>query len=207
MSYSSPSLRTASAAQNAAEDALLFALAQRTAAEIETHGTLSRQRLHQLVTDQFGADGRHGFCSNRDSFDALEAAQVLFLRDSSSSPLGLSDPQAILKALITLERSLPTQTYRSEDQIDFQQFSTPVALAWLAALAARIEPGDVVLEPSAGTGMLTPLAARAGAVLHLNELAPRRAALLANITGQIITDYDGALIDECLPGWYDRAWC
>lgn len=41
----------------------------------------------------------------------------------------------------------------------------------VAVLAASIEPGDLVLEPSAGTGMLDIHAEVAGAGLFLNELA------------------------------------
>lgn len=48
--------------------------------------------------------------------------------------------------------------------------------------AARVRPGDVVLEPSAGTGMLAVLAecalgSKAAGALHLNELAAVRAGL------------------------------
>jgi hypothetical protein len=67
---------------------------------------------------------------------------------------------------------LPTQSYRSERQVDLQQFSTPLHLAWLAAHAARITDADTVLEPSAGTGMLAVHARQLGAQLILNERDP-----------------------------------
>nr|WP_298668162.1 strawberry notch family protein [uncultured Sphingomonas sp.] len=169
------------------------------AAALAQAGTLSRQFLARTMREVFGTDDASGAWSMRDAYDALEAAQVLFLRDSDCSPLKHGDPVAVLRALTDLEQSLPTQTYRSEHQVDFQQFSTPVALAWLAALCARTTADDVVLEPSAGTGMLTVLATRAGAVLHLNERDPARAALLAKVTGQHVTNYDGAGIDDWLP--------
>jgi len=162
-------------------------------------GTLSRQFLTRTMREAFRADDASGAWSMRDAYDALEAAQVLFLRDSDASPLKRKEPVAILRALTDLEQSLPTQTYRSEHQVEFQQFSTPVALAWLTALAAGATAEDVVLEPSAGTGMLTVLAARAGAVIHLNERDPCRAALLAKVAGQHVTTYDGAGIDDWLP--------
>ena len=47
--------------------------------------------------------------------------------------------------------------------------------------------------------MLTALAARTGAVLHLNERDSCRAALLAKVAGQPVTTYDGAAIDDWLP--------
>ena len=42
---------------------------------------------------------------------------------------GHAEDTLVLRALTDLEQGLPTQTYRSEHQVDFQQFSTPVALA------------------------------------------------------------------------------
>jgi hypothetical protein len=175
-----------------------FAVAQRLADRLILGGALTRQHLTATMTDAFGATDHAGAWSMRDAYDALEAAQVLALKRASGSPLDLADPAEILAALKALETRLPTQTYRSERQVDFQQFSTPVSLAWLAALAARIKGDDIVLEPSAGTGMLLPDALRKGAVLHLNERDPQRAALLAAITGQHVTSYDGALINDSL---------
>ncbi|SNS69065.1 C-terminal domain on Strawberry notch homologue [Sphingomonas laterariae] len=183
------------------KDANLHAVAVAVADLIERGGSISRQKLTRLMEDAFGKQNRFGTWSMRDAYDSLEAGQVLFLRGSQSSPLGLPEPEAVLADLIDLERRLPTQTYRSEHQVDMQQFSTPAALAWLTALAARIDETDIVLEPSAGTGMLLPLVMRAGAVHHLNERDPGRAALLARIAGHAVTTHDGALIDDCLPGF------
>ena len=75
--------------------------------------------------------------------------------------------------------SLPTHTVRSEPQVSRQQFSTPAPLALFAQLRARIGTGDVVLEPSAGTGLLATEAVRTGATLFLNELEPGRRNRLA----------------------------
>jgi len=189
-------VRTADAARKAAG---LHSVALAIAGHLARAGTMSRQHLARLMRETFGADDASGAWSMRDAYDALEAGQVLFLRDHPSSPLALSEPAAILKALVDLERGLPTQTYRSEHQVDLQQFSTPAALAWLTGLCARVNGSDVVLEPSAGTGMLTMLAARAGAVLHLNERDAQRADLLAHVAGQPVTRYDGASTDDWLP--------
>ena len=76
-----------------------------------------------------------------------------------------------------------SHTGRSEEQVRLQQFSTPLALAYAALQAAAIRPGDVVLESSAGIGMLAVMAAcalgdRAAGALHLNEYAHTRVRLL-----------------------------
>src|SRR3546814_10197172 len=90
----------------------------------------------------------------RDAYDALEAAQVILLKSPGNwTGIALAGADAFA-SLRRFERALPTQTYRSEHQVEMQQFSTPISLAWLAAQAARIRPDDQVLEPSAGTGML-----------------------------------------------------
>ena len=75
-----------------------------------------------------------------------------------------------------LDALLPTQTVRSEEQIEFQQFATPPRLAWLAARACASRPSELVLEPSAGTGMLAVWAAKArrAARAQRNLAAPPR---------------------------------
>ena len=82
---------------------------------------------------------------------------------------------------------LPTQTRRSEDSQSFQQFSTPVPLGLAALAAARITPADVVLEPSAWTGLMAILAETLGGRLILNELAETRADLLLGVFVQLLS--------------------
>ena len=92
----------------------------------------------------------------------------------------------------------PTETRRSEVQIRLQQFSTPLPYAYVAAVAAAIRPGDVALEPSAGTGALAHMAARAGAKLVLNEIDPFRAMLLEATFDAPLSRHDGEHIDDLL---------
>ena len=95
---------------------------------------------------------------------------------------------------------LPTQTRRSEESQNFQQFSTPVPLGLAALTAAAITPDDRVLEPSAGTGLLAILAQTIGGSLILNELADTRADLLAQLFPAFaVTRFDAAQIDDHLP--------
>ena len=68
---------------------------------------------------------------------------------------------------------LPTHTRRSEESESLQQFSTPIGLAFVANIAAAITPADVVLEPSAGTGLLAILAELAGACAAVGELVEK----------------------------------
>lgn len=65
--------------------------------------------------------------------------------------------------------------------------------------AAAIAPNDVVLEPSAGTGLLAILAEISGSTLLLNELAETRADLLAGLFPAIpVTRLDAAQIHDHL---------
>jgi hypothetical protein len=76
-----------------------------------------------------------------------------------------------------------------------QQFSTPAPLAFATATAAAITPDDLVLEPSAGNGLLAIFSELAGIVL--NELAERRVGLLAHLLPAVpVTRFDAVQIAD-----------
>ncbi len=83
-----------------------------------------------------------------------------------------------------LSALLPSHTRRSEEGDHFQQFSTPLGLGFLMTVAAQLTPRELVLEPSAGTGLLAIHAEIAGAELALNELAETRHDLLSALFPQ-----------------------
>ncbi|MBX9874842.1 MAG: strawberry notch family protein, partial [Beijerinckiaceae bacterium] len=90
-------------------------------------------------------------------------------------------------------------TRRSEAGQALQQFSTPAGLAYVAMIAASPQPGEALLEPSAGTGMLAIHAELAGASLLLNEIGAGRAALLGRVFPDCpVTRHDAAAIDDRL---------
>ena len=98
---------------------------------------------------------------------AIELAELLWLRDHSGISLGSNIVEAE-KCFVALEQALPPQHNRHDDQLALQQFSTPTRLAWAMAIAAGIEPEDIVLEPSAGTGILAIWPGLVGTKLILN---------------------------------------
>ena len=69
----------------------------------------------------------------------------------------------MLDMLARLAALLPSQTRRSEESQPLQQFSTPIAAGLRGAPRRRLTPADLVLEPSAGTGLLAIFAELAGA--------------------------------------------
>ena len=104
-----------------------------------------------------------------------------------------------LAMLDRIARLFPTHTRRSEESQCLQQFSTPIDLGYAASQAAVITPQDVVLEPSAGTGLLAVHAGVAGAKLILNELAETRAALLGLLfEGCVAHRFDAEQLDDFL---------
>ena len=147
-----------------------------------------------------GGSDADGLWLWKDAYEAGEIAQVLFLRRFwPAIRAKAATPAARLALLTRITAMLPTQTRRSEESEAFQQFSTPLALGFVAALAAGLRPGERVLEPSAGTGLLAVHAELAGARLHLNELAATRAGLLAPLFPAVgVTQLDAAQIHDRL---------
>ena len=86
--------------------------------------------------------------------------------------------RAVVAELEDLAERLPTKTERTAETAAYDQFSTPPALAYVAAWVADVDARDVVFEPSAGTGSVAVWAQVAGARVHANELSERRADVL-----------------------------
>ena len=159
--------------------------------------------LRAAMEVAFGASDATGVWDWKTAYEACEVATVLFLRKYGRALFRKSaSPAARLSTLSKITGLLPTHTRRSEESQALQQFSTPVPLGLAVVTAAAIAPDDIVLEPSAGTGLLAILASTAGASLILNELAEVRAELLALLFPALaITRFDAAQIDDHL----DRA--
>jgi len=157
----------------------LLAAARALTPHLNRSRALDRKLVSGVMTTAFGASDAEGAWLWRDSYDAVEAALVLQLRRLAPQIGRLEDaPPEIVALLANLSGLTLTHTRRSEEQVAMDQFSTPPELGGLAVLAAQVRPGDRVLEPSAGTGLLAILAEACGAALTLNERAAGRAALL-----------------------------
>ena len=205
-----PGVRSKPAALLAAATALL--------PNMEAGRALDAKTLREAMSAAFGAGDAQGAWAWawKDAYEAAEAAMVLFIqrygrlmrREAGAGPGSAAAMLAMLETLAALE---PSQTRRSEEQLALQQFSTPLPLAYAALQAAAIRPGDIVLEPSAGTGMLAVMAecalgkrtddARSGNPLHLNEIAAVRAGLLSGLFAHApVTRHNAEAIADYLPG-------
>ena len=152
--------------------------------------------LRATMETAFGGSDASGIWDWKAAYDACEAATILFLRKYGRSIFRQSDtPEARLVALSKISGLLPSHTRRSEESQSLQQFSTPIPFGFAALTAAAIGPYDMVLEPSAGTGLLAVLAEISGGSLILNELADTRADLLSSLFPALfVTRFDAAQI-------------
>lgn len=161
--------------------------------------TPSAHDIRQAMEHAFGASDASGAWVWKDAYEALEIAQLLFLRRYlPSMRRSCNTASDLLSMLQKIGDLSPTHTRRSEDSIALQQFSTPLELAFLVSEAAAIIADDVVLEPSAGTGQLAVFAESMRASLHLNELSPVRADILATLFKAVVTGFNAEHIHDRL---------
>jgi predicted RNA methylase len=178
----------------------VIAAAHRLLALLERGQRVDATGLRTVMEMAFDASDATGAWDWKTAYEASECATVLFLRKYGRALFRKADtPAARLSALSKITGLLPTHTRRSEESQALQQFSTPVPLGLAAIAAAAITPRDIVLEPSAGTGLLAILAEIAGGSLLLNELAETRADLLTALFPALaVTRVDAAQIDDHL---------
>ena len=173
---------------------------------LEAGRPLDAATLRAALSKAFNATDADGAWVWRDAYEAAEATLVLFLkRWGRAMRRQAGSHKEMLAMLDRLAQLEPSQTRRSAEQLQFQQFSTPLPLAYAALQAAAIKPGDVVLEPSAGTGMLAVMAecalgSQTAGGLHLNEIAATRAAILAGLfPDSTVTRHNAEAIRDHLP--------
>jgi hypothetical protein len=85
---------------------------------------------------------RSGAWDWKTAYEAVEVAQLLFMRRYGPAiHARTADPFERLKLVERIARLAPTQTRRSEEMQAYQQFSTPLGLAWVAGFAAGLHSG------------------------------------------------------------------
>ena len=180
-----------------------FRLARVVQAHVRDSDALTSGDLFALAAEAYGGTLAEGAFTPRDAYDAAELGLHLHLLRTVETLPG--EPDAARDALAEVERLsalLPSQTRRTAEQNDFQQFSTPAAYAglcaWVSGVGARAgsRAGHRVLEPSAGTGALCTFALAAGATVHANELSDRRADLLSVLLREAGQDHSQTLTRE-----------
>lgn len=183
------------------------ALSERILAKYLTTENILRARkpltaatLYVMADEAFGGTQAQGAYNRKDAYDAMELAVNKHLltaaREFNGDQKTAVDAVKYMQGLLEL---LPTQSVRTQEQQDFQQFSTPPNIAYLAAWAANINAQDRVLEPSAGIGGLAVFAKAWGAEVAVNELSKRRLEVLRAMGFDHLFNENAEQIDNILP--------
>ena len=172
-------------------------LIEQVAGIVDSERKISNKELIEICK------GCGGFDFNVDAHIYHEIAEtalnLLIQSKYGRDLLAATNPiEGVSTVLRPLQKRLPTQTWRSETQIVYQQFSTPVTIAYLAAYLLNIRQGEAVLEPSCGTGCLAVWAFAAGAKVIANEIDPRRRGSALALGFQPYS-FDAEFIDDLLP--------
>ncbi|HLJ25301.1 MAG TPA: strawberry notch family protein [Candidatus Angelobacter sp.] len=155
--------------------------------------------LNRMAEEAFGSSRVSGEWTPKDAFDAMEGGVNKFLLERGKELMEMDVPGALATLRNIMER-LPSQSVRTDEQVKNQQFSTPPTEAYVVARVAGLTPQDLVLEPSAGNGGLAIWAKAIGAETYVNEISPRRQAMLKMIGFDHVTSHDGELINALLGG-------
>ncbi len=157
--------------------------------KLENQQVIRWQDLFKQADKAYGGTQASGDYTPKDAYDAMELgvnryilANISFIEPSGARKA----PEVLIQDLKRIGDLLPTQTKRTQEMEEFQQFSTPPFLAFAANHVANIQTGDVYMEPSAGIGGLAIFGKMSNASrILVNELSSRRIDLLR------ILDFDG----------------
>ena len=186
----------------AAPDQPSAAIADQVATYLkESKGALSPAQLFGWADSAHGGTQAEGKYTPKDAYDAMEVGINKYITDSGVDPTANAERAVTdIKLLKAAINRLPTQSKRTAETDEFQQFSTPPPLAYAANWAANITPADTVLEPSAGTGNLATFAKMAGPKeVIVNELSPRRADLLKQLGFDRVFTENAEQLNNILP--------
>ena len=161
---------------------------------IDAGQRLDQKTVHPIMTEIYGS-ASSGKWTGKLSTDLIESAMVKTL---------LRHPPLRELELSNLQNLVPHHQMRSEEQMQLQQFSTPLELADLVSRAGQLTSSDILLEPSAGTGLLPAVAINQSGYtpkLILNEFSKLRREMLAvTYPNAEISGVDAEWINDTLPG-------
>lgn len=165
----------------------------------------SKQDLQVVANNAYGGTQAQGAYTVKDMTDALELGinehLISDISENKDEYTGnANEAKATLKDIEQfILAKIPTQTNRTEGQIQNQQFSTPPNIAFVANWVANIDDKDTVLEPSAGVGGLASFGKGIGAKVYVNEWDPRRLSLIKQLPFDGFYKENAEHIDRILP--------
>ncbi len=165
----------------------------------------SHADLFKEADYHFGGTQAEGKYTPKDAFDALELGVNQYLHELGN--VGVQPTGSVKDAQETIDwirknvlARIPTQqSRRTEEQDEFQQFSTPPDLAMAMTWVADVSKRDTVLEPSAGLGGLALFADNVGATVYVNEYNDRRASLLKGLGFDGVFTENAEQLNNILP--------
>ncbi|MDK2932789.1 MAG: hypothetical protein PWP27_599 [Clostridiales bacterium] len=169
---------------------------------IKNGETLKSNDLYKIVSNVYKSSQASGDFSVKDAYDILELAVNQYLLEQNDINLISSNKKTIIDNLEKLNElllKLPTQRNRTEEQIQFQQFSTPPTIAYIANWLANVNENDTMLEPSAGIGGIALFSKLNGATVIVNELSKRRFEILKHMPFDKFYNEDAEQINNILP--------
>lgn len=160
----------------------LMAAAERVLLSRGDFGFQGPKALRLWAADILGRPYESETWKMDDVYDAIEGA-VNVIALSRLGPMLVGDDPNLTgpdsrSSAQAIEEQLFGGRLRSSGMLAMQQFSTPLPIARAAQLAAGVLQGERVLEPTAGTGNLVNFLRDAGIYIDVNELEPRRVAVL-----------------------------
>ncbi|RLC88358.1 MAG: hypothetical protein DRJ03_02895, partial [Chloroflexi bacterium] len=177
-------------------------IADRVADSLKNNRRITYQQLFKWADEAYGGTQAQGKYTVKDAYDALELGINQYIENLAGLNTGANifTPRqdiGILKDKIM--RFIPTQSKRTAEMDEFQQFSTPPPLAFMANWVAKPQKGEVYLEPSAGVGGIAVFGKNAGAKVYVNELSDRRRGLLKQLGFEKVTGENAEHLNSILP--------
>ena len=160
--------------------------------------------LFSQADEAFGGTQAENKYTSKDAYDALELGVNRFILESEQvNPAKAATAEEASKAVDYLKEHIlsiiPTQTKRTAEMDEFQQFSTPPHIAYVASWVSGVNKNDTAFEPSAGIGGIASFAKAAGAEVIANELSERRASIIKELPFDRVFTENAEQINNILP--------
>ena len=181
-----------------------LAIADKVSEIIASGKDFSSAWLFNVADKAYGGTQADGTYTVKDAYDGMELGINKYLMSADFIKNGndsLKKAKQTLTKIQDMLRHIPTQTKRTTEMEQYQQFSTPANLAYTAAWLANIDENDTVLEPSAGIGGLALFGKAWGAKVYANELSKRRLAFLDELGLDETFNENAEHINDILPDY------
>jgi len=181
-----------------------LAIADKVSGMIKAGKDFSSGWLFDVADKAYGGTQAEGTYTVKDAYDGMELGINKYLMSADFIKNGntsLEKAEQTLAKIQDMLKHIPTQTKRTTEMEQFQQFSTPANLAYTAAWLANINENDTVLEPSAGIGGLALFGKAWGAKVYANELSERRLAFLNELGLDETFNENAEHINDILPDY------